>query len=106
MSANLTKDIIVLLAGVVLTLGLESQRAVLEHRFGPEWTSLFCFLIFVVLLSGYLAFRHYIAPLTSGAKSEAPHPRHAYDDLRKTLSPGGTPALTYARWLERALHAV
>jgi hypothetical protein len=107
MQANVTKDIVVLLGGVLLTLALESQRAVLEHSLGPERTSLFCFLVFAALIAGYLAFRHYVVLLgAGGAKTHAVHRHKAYEDLRASLSAGGTPARIYAQWLEKALHAV
>src|SRR6185295_3923437 len=52
---------------------------------------------------GYPVFRHYHAILSAAGGSSR---RYAYDELRASLSSGGTPARLYAKWLERALHVV
>ena len=57
-------------------------------------------------LGGYLVFRHYHGILSAGGHAAGSARRKAYDDLRASLSTGGTPALLYAKWLEKALHFV
>jgi hypothetical protein len=106
MSTNLTKDLVFLLAGVILTLGLESQVQLIEHHIGSEQTSLLLFVVFVSLLGGYLIFRRYIEILGAGGHPVTSLRRRAYDDLRSSLKEEGTPARIYAKGLEKMLHTV
>ena len=106
MPTSLGKDFVFLLAGALLGLALESERDALNEIIGPGHASLLCFVVFVILIGGYLVFRHYIALLGAGGSAPGSALRLRYDTLRASLSDGGTPARVYAQWLERALLAV
>ncbi len=104
MPTNLTKDIIFLFGGVLLSFALESQRSKLSGVVSPGYQSLICLAFFVAVTCGYLVFRRYHAILSMGADGSSGS--QAYDDLRESLSTGGTPARLYAKWLEKTLHVV
>ena len=106
MLTNLTKDIIFLFGGVLLSFALESQRSKLSGIASPGYQSLICLAFFAVVTCGYLVIRHYHAILSIGGVAGGSSRRQAYDDLRESLSTGGTPARLYAKWLEKALHVV
>ena len=106
MPTNLAKDIIFLFGGVLLSFALESERSKLSGVVSPGYLSLICLGVFAVLTCGYLVYRHYHAILSAGGIAGGSSHRQAYDDLRASLSSGGTPARLYAKWLEKALHVI
>lgn len=54
----------------------------------------------------YIWFDHYVHILGAGSQPKGSPGRKEYDDLRKSLGKGGTPARIYADWLTRTLEAV
>ena len=105
MPTKLGKDIVFLFGGVLLSFALETERSKLSSVFSPGYLSLICLGVLMVLTAGYLVFRHYHAILGGEGIARGSR-RQAYDDLRESLTAGGTPARLYANWLERALHLV
>jgi hypothetical protein len=106
MPTHLTKDLIFLFGGVLLSFALESERSRLSGVISPGYLSLICLAILGAFTCGYLVFRHYHAILSAGGSAGGSSRRQAYDDLRASLSIGGKPALLYAKWLETCLHLV
>jgi hypothetical protein len=106
MPTGLSKDIVFLFGGILLSFALESQREKLNGVISPDNVSLLCLAVFAILTGFYLAFRHYHNVLgASGGPGESA--RHkAYERLRASLAEGGNPARLYAMWLERGLHLV
>ena len=105
MPTGLTKDIVFLFGGVLLSFALESARGKLVGVFSSGYVSLLCLALFLIVTGSYLIFRHYHKLLCAGG-GDGRTRRTPYDDLRSSLGDGGTPARLYAKWLERALHAV
>src|ERR1700761_7775355 len=106
MPTGLSKDIVFLFGGILLSFALESERTKLTDVVSSDLLSLLCLGIFAVLTGGYLVFRHYHTVLNAGGGAEGTARRAAYDNLRASLSDGGNPAKLYARWLEKGLRAV
>jgi len=106
MPVGLSKDVIFLIGGILLSFALESERENLTRFMPSDILSLLCFASFAILTSGYLAFRHYHNLLGAAAAPEESHRRERYENLRASLNYGGTPAALYARWLERGLIAI
>ncbi|HWC63915.1 MAG TPA: hypothetical protein VG501_09850, partial [Rhizomicrobium sp.] len=104
MPAGLSKDIVFLFGGILLSFALESQREKLNGLISPDDVSLLCLAIFAILTGGYLVFRHYHNVLAGGGEDSTR--RKAYDRLRASLADGGNPARLYAMWLERGLNLV
>ncbi len=106
MPIGLSKDVVFLIGGILLTFALESVRESLSRFMPSDVLSLLCLVLFVILTGGYLAFRHYHNLLSAAVAPEESHRRETYENLRASLTYGGTPARLYARWLEKGLIAV
>lgn len=106
MTRGLSKDIIFLVAGILLSFALESQRQKLNGLISPDNLSLACLALFALLTGGYIIFHRYHNILTGCNSPEGSSLRKAYDNLRNSLSDGGNPAQLYAVWLERTLHVI
>jgi hypothetical protein len=104
MPTGVSKDIIFLLGGILLSFALETQRRRLDNFVSDDSLGLISLAVFALLTGGYLVFRHYHNVLSAAAGQEGSARRKAYDDLRTSLSEGGSPAMLYTAWLERALH--
>jgi hypothetical protein len=106
MPTGLSKDIVFLFGGILLSFALETERTKLAGVVSSDLLSLLCLGVFAILTGGYLAFRHYHSVLSAGGGAEGSTRRASYDHLRESLSEGGNPAKLYARWLEKGLRAV
>jgi hypothetical protein len=106
MPTGLSKDVVFLLGGILLSFALETQRRWLDKFVSDDNLGLISLAVFVLLTGGYLVFRHYHGVLSAAAGQEGSARRKAYDNLRTSLSVGGSPAALYSVWLERALHLV
>ena len=106
MPVGLSKDVVFLIGGILLSFALESGRESLIRFMPSDILSLLCLGSFVILTGGYLAFRHYHNLLSAAGAPEESHRRQTYENLRASLGYGGTPAALYARWLEKGLLAV
>jgi hypothetical protein len=106
MPAGLSKDIVFLFGGILLSFALESERRRLDGVIGSDALTLVCLAIFALLTGGYLIFRYYHNLLGAGPGSGGSARHRAYENLRVSLSEGGSPARLYVLWLERSLHLV
>lgn len=106
MPVGLSKDIVFLVGGILLSFALESERQSLTRFLPSDILSLLCFASFVVMTGGYLTFRYYHNLLSAAGAPEESHRRQTYENLRASLVSGGTPATLYASWLERGLVAI
>jgi len=86
MPTGLSKDIVFLFGGILLSFGLESERSKLAGVVSSDLLSLICLGVFAIVTGGYLAFRHYHSILSAGGSHAESPRRKAYDNLRASLT--------------------
>ena len=70
MPTGLSKDIVFLFSGLLLSFALETERTKLTGLVSSDLLSLICLGVFAMLSGGYLVFRHYHRVLGGGGGAE------------------------------------
>jgi hypothetical protein len=84
----------------------EGWQALLEAHLGSAGATLVWTLIWVAGLVLALVYARYVGVLGAGDAAEGGRERQVYDNLRASLSDGGSPTRIYGRLLTRFLDGV
>jgi hypothetical protein len=85
---------------------VEGWNAILQAHLGPAGATLVWTILWVAVAVLGLVFARYVGVLGAGGAAEGTPERDAYDDLRASLTDGGSPTRIYSRLLTRFLDGV